>query len=567
MVDCLVRISRADHNRGYPNLAGYHRFQCSGENINIETSTGWILIIGEIQHKWFYSPARDEIFDNGKYDESFYRGLNGHFSLIVIDKFSDRIRLVSNRSGGNRLYFTHIDGELIIANRLKRLRRFLDVAELDPVGLKELTGYRWTTGERGLLSRVTQLPPGQWCDVDLTGRAEWGGYWQLPRRHQAPQATIPGQANTTEDMLGRVICDAIRPGGRVAVLLSGGVDSSVLAAIARNYVPGLVALSHASPEHGNPELATAMEFSRQLGIEHRVIEIDDSDVLAAFQSTVEIIEQPPRNQSSVILFKIFESVMGEFDQIIYGEGADTLFGSNTVKRYWLRAAKRRRLSSAMRMLPFIRGALERFGSNGRILDLLRETPESFIASEQRLAMAPPALEFLYAFLSSVEVDRKCDRDVDSDHVPLTSVSEEPDLVKALVMVSDVANHFHEAVALARRFDIDLISPFVDSTVMQYAAGLDNKSYYGDDYVKPILRRIGEKYYVKELMYIRKIGFPAPHEKWLETVLGPVWNMAKSRFVIQGDHDRDGEFRWTMAGLAVLFDYLEVRGYSNLRRNS
>jgi len=105
--------------------------------------------------------------------------------------------------------------------------------------------------------------------------------------------------------------------------------------------------------------------------------------------------------------------------------------------------------------------------------------------------------------------------------------------------------------------MELISPFVDAKVISYAAALDDKSYYGDTFIKPILREIGTKYFTPSLMYITKKGFPAPYKLWLEDPLSELWKSTMYAFELPEHLGNDHEYQWTMVCLYHLMKSFDI----------
>ena len=112
----------------------------------------------------------------------------------------------------------------------------------------------------------------------------------------------------------------------IAILLSGGVDSSLLAAkAAGSGFRTCVALTARWPGD-NPELEAAASVARHVGIEHRIIDIDESYIEKSFPWIIWRLEEPPRHFNSFVLAKLFGAASGQFDTLLSGHAADVLFG-------------------------------------------------------------------------------------------------------------------------------------------------------------------------------------------------------------------------------------------------
>ena len=522
-----------------------HTVDLKGSIKHISTETTNIFIFGNIQHHWFYdTDTCSNYFNDQQYSEKFYRNLNGHFSLVIIDKSTNKVRLVSNRSGGFRLYVKMHENQLHVSNLLGKLQDQNN--KFDSKALSETLDYRWNSGESSLLENILQLPSS--CYWDFIGKTLSNKvcYQYFPLTDQFNTSDNEIKVNEVEKLLSQSLKESITPGARVAVLLSGGVDSSVLAALANKHQNNLVAISHRSDDQENPELETSIQFAKELGIKHEIYTINDCDILDAFTKTIEIIEQPARYQSSLLLYKLFEHMAGKFDQIIYGEAADTLFGSSLVKRFYLRQQKQKRLLSFSKKIPFAKQAINLLPKKNKFKVLQNEKYFDYMLSSSQLEYSALGQKYIDSYrqtsLPISVVNRLIDTEeinnISDDYIAIASI-------KSFLMRTDRDNHFHETGALAAHFNMELVSPFVDHRVINYSALLDNKSYYGSDFIKPILREIGTKYYTSNLMYIKKKGFPAPYESWIKSPLNKLWQDTQQAFKLPKLLEEDHEFQWTM----------------------
>lgn len=530
-----------------------HSIEYKGGVKHIATAETDIYVFGNIQHHWYNDDLTCiDYFNDQQYNHSFYQKLNGHFSLVIIDRKTNKSRLVANRSGGFRLYIKTFENQLLISNHLS----YLKFAEnkFDLQALSETLDFRWNSGESSLLKGILQLPSSCYWEFIGNELSKKVCYQYFPVSNQFNTSTNETKINEVEDILSQSLQKAITPGSRVAVLLSGGVDSSVLAALASKHQKNLVAISHRSDDHQNLELETAIQFAQELGIEHQIYTINNCDILDAFIKTIEIIEQPARYQSSLLLYKLFEHMAGKFDQIIYGEAADTLFGSSLVKRFKLRQQKQKRLLSFTKNIPFAKQIIKLLPSKNKLKTLLNENHHDYMLLSSQLEYSNLGQECIdkihpKPFPLSV-VDRLIKMEegvhINDNNIAIASV-------KSFLMRTDRDNHFHETGALATHFKMELVSPFVDYKVITYAATLDDESYYGNAFIKPLLREIGTKYFTPSLMYIKKKGFPAPYESWMAGPLNKLWQDTEHSFQLPKNLEEDHEFQWTMI---CLYKYMQ-----------
>jgi asparagine synthase (glutamine-hydrolysing) len=531
-----------------------------GTSKHFDTEKAHIFVVGLIQHPWFDSENCAAEIAKLIEGTDFIRKLNGYFSVIIISKTGEAIRILSNRSGGLRLYFHESPDQITISSSLINLTNRLTAPKLDYVSLKEELEFRWLTSERSLVADIYQLQPGCFCDLAFapSHAPNIQYYWKFPAMKKLKLSTEKHVENVFNNLTD-TLHSLIRPNAKIAVLLSGGVDSSLLAGMLKHLNYSFVAFSHKSRRHKNPELDDAITFAKALNVEHRIIEINDDEIPDIFQKTTEIVEQAPRFQSSLILYKLFEAMSGEFDQVLYGEAADTLYGSNMVKRYAKKLQKREKLKKLAFNSDLILKLVASFLPSKKLSELSELSPAQHISAEQKL---------FHSTFAQNWISNLCPTTRDAYEL-LTNLVEIPDAtiskkdleiahVKAMNLRSDITNHMHETGALANHFGIDLVTPFMSFDMVSYASQLDDASYLGDDFVKPALRQIGEKFYPKHLMYLPKKGFPAPHIAWMENELKLIWQQARTKFQINGNEKiGDTEFMWTISSMLLLSQKLKL----------
>ncbi|GLX78202.1 asparagine synthetase B [Thalassotalea insulae] len=551
-VDTVDAIEASKHYQG-------KELNCSidGEISYIETDHDHIFVVGYIQDNAFNQAADRKAYFSKTEILNSVTQLNGHFSIVQVSKSDSSFTLYSNKAGGNRLYLKQTSNGWSISNKLASLKANGD--RLNPTALEEEFLYRWITGEHSLISGVYQVPSGHYWTIKADSITQKHCYYTLPsvEDYQLNNGSLAELTQETKRLIISALNKMLAPGKKIAILLSGGVDSSILAALAQHAGHQLVAISHRSIEHENPELATAIKFAETLNIEHRVIDISDNEIADAFKQCALITEQAPRFQSSIILYLLFEKLQNEFSQVIYGEAADTLFGNNSLKRYLKRQQKQQKVQKLTKWLPGSKYLISRLASKSKIQKLLSDTVEDYIQETNKLAINEYTLECLKKSISLNNHNYSLQQ-LNSYPQHADALTNDLLKIKRFALDTDVDNHFHETGALAAHFGLELVSPFVDIDVMNFAAHLPIEQTITGEFVKPILRQIGEQFFAPELMYLAKKGFPAPHLTWLNTGLKKYVEQAVDDFIFVPAEQLDTETCWTIAALNILFTEFNIK---------
>lgn len=163
--------------------------------------------------------------------------LNGMFAFAIWERDNKRLFIARDRLGVKPLYLSRTDKRLRFASALPALLKGGDISPmLDPVALNHYLNFHAVVpAPRTLLAGVEKIPPATWMRVGADGKVEQKTWWTLPYGPHADEAKL-----TLEDWRDRVLDStreavAIRQRAAVdvGVLLSGGVDSSMLVGLLR----------------------------------------------------------------------------------------------------------------------------------------------------------------------------------------------------------------------------------------------------------------------------------------------------------------------------------------------
>jgi len=308
--------------------------------------------------------------------------LNGQFALAIWDTRRRVLFLARDRLGVRPLFYLRHGGVLYFGSEIKALFNAAAVTpELDAAALSEVFTFWSPLPGRTAFSGVAELPAGHYLTA-RDGELALRRYWQL----DFSEAPAAGPEHAEQDLAGlaeefaHLLVDATRLRLRadvpVGAYLSGGLDSSTLAAIVRRHTTNhlrtfSIAFTDAPFDEREPQRRMA-EF---LGTEHTVIEAAHADIARVFPDVIWHTEVPTLRTAPAPMFLLSRCVRDAgFKVVLTGEGADEflagydIFKEATLRSFWAR----------------------RPASRWRPLLVQRLYPEVFSA-------APPGLAFLRAF--------------------------------------------------------------------------------------------------------------------------------------------------------------------------
>jgi asparagine synthase (glutamine-hydrolysing) len=291
---------------------------------------------------------------------------NGQFAFALHDPRDGSLHLARDRYGKRPLFYAYTaDGGLCFASEAKALFASGKVdPRLDPISLWE-TLHLWApTDERSLFDGVHALPPASVAHLPRHGQLQVRRYWRLDFADERVDRGMTEEAALDE--LAALLEDATRLRLRadvpVAAYLSGGLDSSLLCALAQEQLAGsLQTFSVGFAQERYDERAYQAEVAAALGTAHHSVLMQDADIGALLPSVVEHSESVLLRSAPAPLFKLSGLVRANDTKVVLtGEGADEIFGGYDlfkevkVRQFWSREpGSERRPALLGRLYPYL----------------------------------------------------------------------------------------------------------------------------------------------------------------------------------------------------------------------
>jgi asparagine synthase (glutamine-hydrolysing) len=522
-----------------------------------------------------YSQERTNYDDSGALDfsailsdfteegVSCFGRLKGHFCIVLYTRNTKTITLVSDRLALFNIFYRPSDDgrRCAISNRVSNLKQIMDTGPLSQQWLGEVFHYRIPSGSHTAFEKIRQVPGACYVVLDSTfSPIENGRYWSVPPRRVNERLTLEEAAGETERLLVSRLGQSEFRYRNVAVLLSGGVDSSVLAALARPVFDNCVAFTPAFARGENPELDIAVDLAGQIGITHEIVEVTDDDIVHSFSNTARLVGHPVRSHSTLIFDKVLSTICRDFDAVIFGEGGDTTFGYKGITSAGNEFLHAKQVQKFGLLLPRVR-MLESIPAIAKVARLRDLSVEEIVTSSWDITYDPPSGQVVKRICKQYPVSLELCEELGIKNRSMNSLSLDDlrTLVKLFLIMVGNYDHYFVLGALSEHYGLEVISPFMDQQVIEYACSLPDSLYYGDEYVKPVLREIGARHFKREYMYLKKKGFPVPVHYWLNGPLADKKEKAmtflRSRYGVSSESEVDDELLWSVMSLLEvdLFD--------------
>lgn len=277
-----------------------------------------------------------------EYGDELVHALEGMFAFALWDQRRRRLLIGRDRFGEKPLFYVERAGVLSFASELSALCEGPDVdGDLDEEAVDAFFVLGYVPGPDAILPDVHQLPPGHLLTWDAAARRSTvRPYWSPPSYAPRPPEPQDELVAETRRLLEASVRSRMVADVPLGVFLSGGVDSSLIAALAARQSSTPIKTFTVGYDVGAvSETLAAAATARALGTEHHELLLSTTDVASRTPALLAALDQPLADQALPALHAVAELARQEVTVAIGGEGADELFGG--YPRYaWLSRAAR-----------------------------------------------------------------------------------------------------------------------------------------------------------------------------------------------------------------------------------
>ncbi len=258
--------------------------------------------------------------------------LDGMFAFAIWDVRQQHLFLARDRLGIKPLYYTRTTTHLRFASTLQALLAAGGVdTSIDPVALHhQLTLHAVVPAPHTILNGVRKLPPAATMTVDAAGVTQSKLYWRLDATRPAQPKSETEWINATHDALRNAVKSHLSAADvPVGVLLSGGLDSSLLVALlAEAGVDDLRTFSvgfEDQPEERGSEFEYSDQVVQRYDTRHHKYSIPNDAILERLPEAIRAMSEPMVAQDAVAFYLLAERVSQEVKVVQSGQGADEVF--------------------------------------------------------------------------------------------------------------------------------------------------------------------------------------------------------------------------------------------------
>ena len=334
----MRRLSIVDHSTGeqpMSNQSGQVRVVQNGEIYNFRSLRKELMSRGHL----FKSDSDTEVLVHGYEEwgiESLLDKIDGMFAFAIIDQRRKVLHLARDRFGEKPLYL-HFGHEVFgFASNMKALMRSLSLSqEIDPVSLNRYLALHYVPGIRTIFKEVKRLLPGERIEISLTdGKYSRSKYYQMLENVECTGDPQELQSLMTKAVESRLVADV-----PVGIFLSGGLDSSIITALAAKIMPQIKTFSIGFDSVRHDESIYAKSLANRCGVDHQMIQFNEKDFSRLLPEVASVLDEPLGDQAALPTYKLCKVAKGQVKVVLSGEGADEFFAGYNYYKVFARRCR------------------------------------------------------------------------------------------------------------------------------------------------------------------------------------------------------------------------------------
>ncbi len=301
--------------------------------------------------------------------------LNGIFAFAFLDLQNETLTLARDRFGVKPLYYFFDGRKFVFCSEIKPILKIID-AEIDDESVANCLALRYNQAPFTIYKKIYKVEPGQIVQIQLGSSLtiKKTYFVQTPSKLGFKGGNSKKLVNEYGDLFVRAVERQLLADVEVGVLLSGGIDSALVAAIAKKKSKTSMkafTVGFESSPHDCDETQSAAETAQQLGLDHYTTIISEQDFIESFRNIASFVEEPVGTTSIVPMYFLSRLAHSHVKVVLSGQGADEPLGGYSKYKALVFLQHRHLFRGAVEILRYASGELLHKETYRRALEAMR----------------------------------------------------------------------------------------------------------------------------------------------------------------------------------------------------
>ncbi|WP_459499945.1 asparagine synthase (glutamine-hydrolyzing) [Bacillus sp. C1] len=436
--------------------------------------------------------------------------LRGMYTFVIWDRQEKKLFGARDHFGIKPLYIAQQDDTTFFASEKKSILHVMQDKSVNPTSLQHYFTYQYGPEPETLTNDINKIEPGHYFIKEIGKEIEIHCYWKPyfnaldTRKEEHIQA------------IRNVLYDSVKVHMRsdvpVGAFLSGGIDSSIIASIAKEINPNLLTFSVGFEHRGFSEVDVAKETAEKLGVKNYSVFVTPQEFMDEFPKIMWHMDDPLADPAAVPLYFVAKEARKHVTVVLSGEGSDELFGGyniyrepNSLKMFSYIP------TSGKTVLKALSGALKE-GFKGKSFLERGCTPiEERYYGNAKIFREEEKRELMKSYNESVnykDVTRPLYNEIkDYDDVSKMQYIDMYTWLRGDILL--------KADKMSTAHSLELRVPFLDKEVFDVASKIPTELKISNGKTKAILREAVRGIVPDHVLDRKKLGFPVPIRHWLK----------------------------------------------------
>lgn len=488
----------------------------------------WLVFNGEIYN---YVELRDELKQDGysfstesdteviaalfsKYKEDAFQYLRGMYSILVWDKDDKTLYGARDPFGIKPLYYYRTEDGIAFASEKKSLGLMLEKEEVNVDALQHYLSFQYAPEPMTLAQGIEKVEPGHYFVKKIGEDITFTRYW-----HATFQPIFNKDKKDWINKIQEVMYDSVKVHMRsdvpVGSFLSGGIDSTLIVSIAKEFNPNIKTFSVGFARDGFSEVDVAKETADKLKVENISYTITPEEYVENLPKIMWHMDDPLADPACVPLYFVAREARKHVKVALSGEGSDELFGGYNIYRE----------PESLKLFNAIPRPIK-----GLLANVAKALPEGMKGKSFLERGTTPLRERYIGNAKMFEENEK--RELLTHYIENNNYQQITDELYDFVKDYPLVNQMQyidihtwlrgdillKADRVTMANSLELRVPFLDKEVFRVASGIPVELKIANGTTKSILREAAKGIIPEHVLDRKKLGFPVPIRHWLKKEL-------------------------------------------------
>lgn len=438
---------------------------------------------------------------------NYFRGM---YTFVIWDRQEKKLFGARDHFGIKPLYITEEGGATFFASEKKSIMYAMQDKGVNPTSLQHYFTYQYAPEPNTLTTDIHKIEPGHYFVKEVGKEMEIHRYWKP--YFNASNATKEEHIQAIRDVLYDSVKIHMRSDVPVGSFLSGGIDSSIIASIAKEMNPNLLTFSVGFEHRGFSEVDVAKETAEKLGLKNYSVTVTAEEFMNEFPKIMWHMDDPLADPATVPLYFVAKEARKHVTVVLSGEGSDELFGGyniyrepNSLKMFSYIPAP------GKRVLKSLSGALKE-GFKGKSFLERGCTPiEDRYYGNAKIFREEEKMEFMKYYNENIKYT-DITKSLYTESKDYDDVSKMQYIDMFTWLRGDI---LLKADKMSTAHSLELRVPFLDKEVFRVASNIPTELKIANGTTKAILREAVRGIVPDHVLDRKKLGFPVPIRHWLK----------------------------------------------------